>query len=94
MDTLYLHIYLAVFAIGKCSLYYTVLDISILTKHVHVTDFTQTFNNFALRVCLASFDDFIGSRVQLKRVWFAAIAGHLTDLDILQRDDTFWFFVL
>ena len=56
--------------------------------------FAQTFNNLALGVRLASFDDFIGCRVQLKAVRFAAIAGHLAHLDILQRDYTFRFLVL
>jgi len=59
-----------------------------------MTDIAHTFNNLALRVCLASFDDFIGCRVQLKTVGFVAIAGDLTHLDILQRNYTFRFFVL
>jgi len=59
-----------------------------------MTYFVQTFNNLALGVCLASLDNFTGCRVQLKAVRFAAVASHLTHLNVLERDYTFWFFVL
>ncbi len=53
-----------------------------------------TFYNLALGVSLAGFDDLIVDRVQLKTVGFVPAVHDISDMDILQGNDTLGLLVL
>ncbi len=66
----------------------------VMLKLVNIAREIFTFYNLALGVSLAGFDDLIVDRVQLKTVGFVPAVHDISDMDILQGNDTLGLLVL
>jgi len=66
----------------------------VIVSAVKLASHHVTFNNLALGVRLACFDEVAAFRMNLEAVWLVTAGRHFTYLHVLQWNYSFWLFIL